>query len=72
MASLRFFSFFLSVGFLLSILSLTLSSPLIASVRLSCNSFLIFFPYIVGINTGEGRVCTLEGAKPQGLFYQAA
>ena len=66
MASLRFFSFFLLVGCLLSILYLTLSSPLISSVRLSCNSFLISFPYIVGINNGTvffgGNYYQVKGA----------
>jgi len=50
-ASLLFFSFFLLVWFLVLILYLTLSPPLISSVSLSCNSSLLFFPSIVGINS---------------------
>ena len=53
MASLLFFSFFLLVWFLVLILYLTLSPPLISSVSLSCNSSLLFFPSIVGINTAH-------------------
>lgn len=59
-ASLSFFSFFLLVWFVLSILYLTLSSPLISSVYLSCNSFLISFLYNVGINSCAAQLIMTE------------